>query len=94
MGQHNCSQNQLGLVYILELTEKNLSRINSNTRWALSKCSAVSPLVSGAFPHYKPDITLLASLVPSDGNGNPKSLSCSNKYYVYKDKACWLLFGE
>ena len=48
-GQCNCSQNQFGLVYILELTEKNLFRIKGNIGWALSKCSAVSPLISGAF---------------------------------------------
>ena len=45
----NCSQNHLGLVYILELTEKTYPGLGS-----VSKCLAVSPLVSGAFPHFKP----------------------------------------
>ena len=49
----------MGLVYILELTEKNLFRIKGNIGWALSKCSAVSPLISAAFPHFRPDMTLL-----------------------------------
>jgi len=74
MGQRNCIQNWLALIYTLQLTEKEL-RIKDKIGWALNKCLAVRPLISGAFPLFKPDMALPTSSVPKiklHAKGNPK----------------------
>ena len=53
---------------------------------ARSKCSAVSPFMSGALPHFKSVITLLTNFVSkptSVGNGKPRKVMHSS----YRDEA-------